>query len=872
MYRIQTPSTHTALSTDVTDDSKYMGRPSQASSSNDSISSMDSTFSLTSLSSTSSAVSLSSTALSSSSSSIRDSGEKNANRVHDVMMTCEGWAVQCNNAGIDCFNDGQFKEATELLQRGLRVVQEMYCVHPLIGNTATAPFFDIGDITDPAVVQVVESTASISTGRNAPATTRKGDDKVNRTSSEQNTNMYIYQREEYDEGLDYFNDVLPVDESMPLSELTATILYNLGQAISALSKAAACESKERMYLLARKCYQQTWAVLLHPDLSPCQIARKQSTTRSKVCHRKKICVAATLHNLARLEYKRGHIFEAVKYAHHALDHVRLHYNEQNAESLVEASVVLNTVGVLTFHLPTQHDKDDCAGKKCNGKGEDATKLRRDENMRRAMLYYTESLKCRQAVAGAISSVGDDHSAAIATILNNMGRVHYLLGDNNAALVTYHAALDIRRRVLGSNHLDVAATIYNAGQSYHQKGELATAMGLYREFLMIAKKNLGEHHRDVAIMTKCIAQVHHECGEQDSAKVHYEKALLIGRAALGPHHPEVASVLNKLGNLLYETGNMVEALRVYEEGLEVERIVFDPSHPNIVVTLTNIGQIYKIRGDRTASLNVYREALAIQRRTLGMSHPQTASALASIALLYFQSKAYSKALNVYQETLRIRRDAFGDDHLDVAATLNSVGLVLFKMEYHQMAIQSFQHCLAIRRKLLGEFHRDVAVILYNIATVHLELGDEDEAVEYYRQTLHVEKQALGDGHQDVLITMQHIASVHQQRGELEEALGYLKESLDVQFGHYQQQQQQQQHQKQKTSNESPCNDTSINLARTWNQIGNLHLQKGDTRLMMDAYVQATRVLRQVGETEIELSVSGFNLYMLSKIHPECARAA
>ena len=864
MYRIETPTSHAALSMDVIDDSKCIGGPSNVSSSNDSMSSMDSTLSLTSLSSTSSAGSLPATTPSPSSSLIPDSDDKKVNRVYDVMMTYESWAVRCNNEAIDCFNGSRFQEATELFQRGLRAAQEMYRVCPHIGTTATASLLDIGDITDPVVVQVAESTSSTSHVRGTLTTTRKDEDELNRTSSEQNTNMYIYQREEYDEGLDNFNDVLSVDESMPLSELTATILYNLGQAVSALLKEAKCELKERMYLLARKCYQQTWAVLLHPRLSPCQIPRKHFTATRKVCHRKKVSVAATLHNLARLEYKRGHIIEAVKYAHHSLDHVRLHRINRNPESLVEASVVLNTVGVLTFHLPTQYDNGGSAIKKCNGKGEDATKLRRDENMRRAMLYYTEALGYRQAAAGSMNSVDDSHSTAIATILNNMGRVHYLLGDNNAALATYHAALDIRRRVLGSNHLDVAATVYNAGQSYHQKGEVATAMVLYQEFLVIAKKNLGEYHRDVAIMTKCIAQVHHERGEVELAKVQYEKALLIGRAALGPHHPEVASVLNKLGNLLYETGDMVEALRVYEEGLEVERIVFDPSHPNIVVTLTNIGQIYKIRGDRTASLKVYREALAIQRRTLGVSHPQTASTLSSIALLYFQSKAYSKALNVYQETLRIRRDAYGDDHLDVAATLNSVGLVLFKMEYHQMAIQSFQHCQAIRRKLLGDFHRDVAVILYNIATVNLELGNEDEAVHYYQQTLHVERQALGDGHQDVLITMQHIASVHQQRGELEEALMYLKKSLDLQLEDYRQQQQQQQ--------KKPCNDTSINLARTLNQVGNLHLQKGDTKLMMDAYVQATRVLRQIGETEIELSVRGFDFYMLSKIHPACARAA
>ena len=228
--------------------------------------------------------------------------------------------------------------------------------------------------------------------------------------------------------------------------------------------------------------------------------------------------------------------------------------------------------------------------------------------------------------------------------------------------------------------------------------------------------------------------------------------------------------------------------------------------------------------------------------------------------------------MYQETLRIRREAYGDEHLDVAASLNSIGLVLFKMDLHEMAMQSFHHCLNIRVRLLGRSHRDVAIILYNIATVHLELGDEDDAVRYYRETLKVEQDSLGKGHQDVLLTMQHIATVHQQRGELEEALKYFRECLDVQLERYHRLQGRKGVQHDLGQNDQSFQESSIHLARTWNHIGNLHLQRGDTTQMMQSYSEASRVLRHLGESEIELSISGFNYYMLSKIHPECARAA
>ena len=42
-------------------------------------------------------------------------------------------------------------------------------------------------------------------------------------------NLYIYQREEYDEGMGVFSDVLRLDICASLHSATATIFYNMGQ-------------------------------------------------------------------------------------------------------------------------------------------------------------------------------------------------------------------------------------------------------------------------------------------------------------------------------------------------------------------------------------------------------------------------------------------------------------------------------------------------------------------------------------------------------------------------------------------------------------------------------------------------------------------
>merc|ERR1711862_31384 len=127
-----------------------------------------------------------------------------------------------------------------------------------------------------------------------------------------------------------------------------------------------------------------------------------------------------------------------------------------------------------------------------------------------------------------------------------------------------------------------------------------------------------------------------------------------------------------------------------------------------------------------------------------------------------------------------------------------------------------------------------------------------AMEYYRETLRVEKLALGSSHKDVVHTMPRVGLAHQQRGEFDDALKYLNDALEI----------------QKAEAEKDC----VAIAQTLNHIGNVHLQRGHSKESMSALSDSVRFFRLAGKDENELSVSGFNLYGISKMHPECAPVA
>mmetsp|Transcript_16955 Transcript_16955/g.46500 ORF Transcript_16955/g.46500 Transcript_16955/m.46500 type:complete len:717 (+) Transcript_16955:158-2308(+) len=530
------------------------------------------------------------------------------------------------------------------------------------------------------------------------------------------SHLYIYQRQEYDEGMFVYDQPLPVNAHAQPTLRSAMTLYNNAVAFVGCGK----------YQEARLWF----------DLALTQLALEAQDSQvpmvTYIIH----------HNLGHCWYRLGRNDDALKSYSKALAIAQ----ERNID-YVHVAACLNCIAVILFH------------NEGNTPENVLVLFKHVEKVFRTSIGY----KSRQ----------------VATVLNNMGRVYYLNSKYDLAMEAYTEALKTREELLGTSSIDVAATICNKGQTHHQRGELDCAMECYKKFRQIALAQLGSNHRDIAIIYKCMAEIHREQGDNDKARFMYESALQSGRAALGPFHPDVASTLNKLANLYYEMHDLDTALRYYMEGLKIERVALEEGHPHAIVTILNVAQIHRQRGSYKKALENYKEACTLQLKKLGPNDFSMASILSNIGLMHYQLKDYPVAFDNYQEALRIQRDHFGtDDNLEIASTLNSIGLVLFNQGTHELALGCFNDSLRIRTKILGADHRDVAILWYNIATIHLERGNGDLAIELYQETLRVERIALGQKHHDVILTLQHLGLVYQQRGELDQALVYFSEALEI----------------------------------------------------------------------------------------------
>jgi tetratricopeptide (TPR) repeat protein len=217
-----------------------------------------------------------------------------------------------------------------------------------------------------------------------------------------------------------------------------------------------------------------------------------------------------------------------------------------------------------------------------------------------------------------------HFIDAARNLNELARLLWDHDELNAAQPLLERALDIRERVLGTNHPDTALSISNLGVVLRELGESDTARPLLERALEVRGRLLGPDHPNTARSLNNLALLLQDQGEADAARTLLERALDIRERVLGPDHPDTADSLNNLGVMLGELGKSDAARTLFERALEIRERVLGPDHPDTANSLNNLASLLQDQGDLDGARRLYERALEIRERVLGPDHLDTAA--------------------------------------------------------------------------------------------------------------------------------------------------------------------------------------------------------------------------------------------------------
>jgi tetratricopeptide (TPR) repeat protein len=142
-------------------------------------------------------------------------------------------------------------------------------------------------------------------------------------------------------------------------------------------------------------------------------------------------------------------------------------------------------------------------------------------------------------------MGESEGLRAASLASVLGSVHSESRDHALAVAAHRRALELRERLLGPDHPDVAISCNNLAIAFAGTGDHDAARRMHERALGIRRRVLGSSHPDVGTSHANLGDLYREQGMHESARDHYRKALAIQDSGLGPTHSRVAYTLSGL---------------------------------------------------------------------------------------------------------------------------------------------------------------------------------------------------------------------------------------------------------------------------------------------------------------------------------------
>ena len=364
----------------------------------------------------------------------------------------------------------------------------------------------------------------------------------------------------------------------------------------------------------------------------------------------------------------------------------------------------------------------------------------------------------------------------------MGGVYENLGRYEEAEALLVAALDTRRRLYGSDHLDVAETERALGIVYRRIRDGERAEPLLRHALDVQRRRLGPDDPEAAYTQRHLASLLRNRGEYDEAERLYRASLASFRTTLGDEHPDVLDVKNSLSVLLEQTGQFDEAVGLMREVVAAQRQQAAQSETGVdaslSATLATLGTLLREQGDLDGAEAAAREALALNQSVFGEVHPQTATSMRNLASILRDRRQYDEAGRLYQAALDIRRAALGPDHPRVANLLNSFGKLRAEEGDLDGAIALSREVLRIYRAQPDAEPMRVAFATGNLGGYYEEAGRADRAEALYRESLRDLRVAVPAESADLAFPLESLGTLLSDQERFAEAAPLLREAVAV----------------------------------------------------------------------------------------------
>ncbi|PTB40369.1 hypothetical protein M441DRAFT_459641 [Trichoderma asperellum CBS 433.97] len=223
------------------------------------------------------------------------------------------------------------------------------------------------------------------------------------------------------------------------------------------------------------------------------------------------------------------------------------------------------------------------------------------------------------------------------------------------------AREIRRGLLGHDHLDTLSSMANLASTFWSQGRWKDAEDLFVQVIETRKMRLGADHPSTLNSMANLASTYRSQGRWKEAEDLEVQVMEISKTKLGADHPDTLTSMANLASTYQNQGRWKEA-----EGLEVQ-------------------------------------VMEIRKTKLGADHPDTLTSMANLASTFWNQGRWKEAEGLEVQVMETRKTKLGADHPDTLTSMNNLAFTWKSQDRHKDALALMKTCAQTQHQVLGPRH-------------------------------------------------------------------------------------------------------------------------------------------------------------------------
>lgn len=345
----------------------------------------------------------------------------------------------------------------------------------------------------------------------------------------------------------------------------------------------------------------------------------------------------------------------------------------------------------------------------------------------------QTLEQARAALAATTAVPEPLPLAEAHALEALAAVLVRERQHSEVEVLLQRAVQIRERVQGIRHPDLASTLLRLGRELGRQRRHREAEALYVRALAIQGEALGDNHPDLAATLYELGTARYFDGRPQLSIEPLARAALLqadDRLNWGYALPRT---LERLASAHLASGAPDRALEVLEPW--VERLASETGETlGIVELLQILGRAYRGVGQSDASDALFERRFAIFLARLGPADPLVGRELREEAMQAMMDGRMERAEALHRRRLALLEGSPDTPKVELAYALRAIGLAIEPGERNDEADALLAQALAIARESLAADDRNLSRFLLAKGESSARTGRLDDAIAYHEEAL------------------------------------------------------------------------------------------------------------------------------------------